>query len=99
MSFGGRILLLYSLFLRFLTGKLGFKITLKTGINLNCYLTANTKLAGNEEKLSKVLVIVGSVLNDERLLTVPKMRICALKFSEEARRRIVKAGGECLTFD
>ena len=27
------------------------------------------------------------------------MRVCALKFTETARARIVKAGGECLTFD
>merc|ERR1712032_564151 len=37
--------------------------------------------------------------NDERLLVVPKLRVCALKFSESARRRILAAGGECLTFD
>ena len=57
------------------------------------------KLANTEEKRQKILVIVGKVLNDERFLTVPKMRICALKFSEEAREKILKAGGECLTFD
>ena len=26
-------------------------------------------------------------------------QVCALKFTETARARIVKAGGECLTFD
>ncbi len=57
------------------------------------------KLANSEDKLNKILVVVGNVLNDERMLTVPKMRVCALRFSEEARRRIVKAGGECMTFD
>ena len=44
-------------------------------------------------------MIVGSVMNDERLLEVPKMKICALRFTETARARILKAGGECLTFD
>ena len=57
------------------------------------------KHADNEQKRNKILVIVGNVLNDERLLTVPKLRICALRITEEARRRIVKAGGEVLTFD
>jgi len=28
------------------------------------------------------------VLDDERLLDCPKMTVCALNFSEEARRRI-----------
>ena len=47
----------------------------------------------------QMLVVVGNVLNDERLLKVPKLRVCALRFTEEARNRITKAGGECLTFD
>lgn len=38
-------------------------------------------------------------MNDERLLEIPKVSVCALRFSETARARIVKAGGECLTFD
>ena len=45
------------------------------------------------------LAIVGNVLNDERLLIVPKMNVCALRFTEAARRRITAAGGKCLTFD
>ena len=42
---------------------------------------------------------LGAVLNDERLITVPKMEVCALRFSETARARILAAGGKCLTFD
>merc|ERR1712232_11861 len=57
------------------------------------------KVANTDEKRSKILVCVTSVLNNERLLIVPKLRVCALKFSESARRRILAAGGECLTFD
>lgn len=48
---------------------------------------------------SNVAVVVGSVTDDLRLLTVPKLRICALRVTERARERIVKAGGEVLTFD
>lgn len=47
----------------------------------------------------KTAVIVGSVTDDIRFLEVPKLSICALRFSETARARIVKAGGECMTFD
>lgn len=52
-----------------------------------------------EKYADKTAVIVGKVLDDERLLDVPKMSVCALSFTESARARIVKAGGECLTFD
>lgn len=42
---------------------------------------------------------VGSVTDETRLFEVPKLTICALRFTATARARIVKAGGECLTFD
>merc|ERR1712168_812241 len=47
----------------------------------------------------KICVIVGTVTDDTRLLEVPKLSICALRFTAGARARILKAGGECLTFD
>ena len=53
-------------------------------------------MKGKEEK---VAVIVGTVTDDVRLEQVPKLKVCALKFTESARARILKAGGECLTFD
>ena len=52
---------------------------------------------GKAYNAGKVAVVVGTVLDDERKLDVPAMRVCALKFSESARARIVAAGGECLT--
>merc|ERR1719199_1013487 len=33
------------------------------------------------------------------LMEVPKLAVCATRFTESARAAIVKAGGECLTFD
>lgn len=48
---------------------------------------------------STIAVIVGSVTNDDRMLTMPKLRVCALRVTEKARARILKAGGEILTFD
>ena len=47
----------------------------------------------------KIVVFVGTVTNDIRLLEVPKMTVAALKFTETARARITKAGGKCLTLD
>lgn len=52
-----------------------------------------------KDKEDKIAVLVGNVTNDLRALTVPKLTVCALRFSETARQRIVQAGGECLTFD
>nr|POE93621.1 60s ribosomal protein l18-b [Quercus suber] len=47
----------------------------------------------------KIRAIVATVTDDNRLYEVPKMTICALRFTATARARIEKAGGECLTFD
>merc|ERR1719228_1734899 len=47
----------------------------------------------------KIVVVVGKILDDIRTLSIPKLSICALRFSQSARNRILKAGGECLTFD
>jgi large subunit ribosomal protein L18e len=47
----------------------------------------------------KIAVVVGTITDDIRLLEVPKLQVCALKVTEGARARIVKAGGNVLTFD
>ena len=40
-----------------------------------------------------------NVLDDERLLIVPKMCFCALKVAERLKTRILAAEGEVITFD
>ena len=57
------------------------------------------KFAAKDYNKGKILVCVGKVLDDERKLDLPAMRVCALTFSETARARITKAGGQCMTFD
>ncbi|KAI3873775.1 hypothetical protein MKX03_009860 [Papaver bracteatum] len=52
-----------------------------------------------DEKDEKIAVLVGTVTDDVRTYEVPKMKVAALRFTETARARIEKAGGECLTFD
>eukprot|EP01055_Gregarina_sp_Pseudo9_P000701 Gregarina_sp_Pseudo_9__700@NODE_1445_length_1596_cov_194_823378_g1342_i0_p2_GENE_NODE_1445_length_1596_cov_194_823378_g1342_i0NODE_1445_length_1596_cov_194_823378_g1342_i0_p2_ORF_typecomplete_len174_score26_51Ribosomal_L18/PF17135_4/2_2e60Ribosomal_L27A/PF00828_19/0_0004Nudc_N/PF14050_6/0_18Nudc_N/PF14050_6/2_5e03_NODE_1445_length_1596_cov_194_823378_g1342_i0137658 len=47
----------------------------------------------------KIACIVGTVTDDTRVEEFPTMTVCALRFTEGARHRITKAGGECLTFD
>lgn len=44
-------------------------------------------------------VIVGTVTDDRRVYQVPKLNVCALRVTDTARARILKAGGEILTFD
>jgi len=52
-----------------------------------------------EGKDGKIACVVGTITDDKRLYEVPKLTVCALRFTEAARASIVKAGGECLTFD
>ena len=51
------------------------------------------------QKTGKIAVVVGTVTNDVRLHTVPKMQVAALKMTESARKRILDAGGEVITLD
>lgn len=41
-----------------------------------------------------IAVVVGTVTNDVRLYTVPKMTVAALHVTEKARARILAAGGK-----
>ncbi|XP_057776629.1 60S ribosomal protein L18-2-like [Salvia miltiorrhiza] len=60
-------------------------------------LSQLTKLM--ETKKDKIAVVVGPVTDDIRVHDIPAMKVTALRFTERARARIEKAGGECLTFD
>jgi ribosomal protein L18E len=53
----------------------------------------------SEAQKGKTVVVIGTVTDDNRLLTVPKVSIAALRFTATARARIEKAGGETLTLD
>lgn len=55
-----------------------------------------TFMKGKEKKIA---VLVGKITDDVRLFEVPKLRVACLSATETARARIVKAGGEVLTFD
>ncbi|TRM68551.1 ribosomal protein L18e/L15P [Schizophyllum amplum] len=47
----------------------------------------------------KIVVTVGTVTDDHRMQEVPKMTVAALRFTQSAKARILKAGGECITLD
>merc|ERR1711934_1251441 len=51
------------------------------------------------DRAEKIAVIVGTITNDSRIFEVPKLKVCASHVTEKARERILKAGGEILTFD
>merc|ERR1711983_194680 len=59
-------------------------------------LVRNMKKPGNADK---TVVCVGTITNDTRIFDIPKMTVCALRVTEKARERILKAGGEIITFD
>jgi len=54
------------------------------------------KMKSHEDKTA---VVVGKITDDVRMLECPKLSVCALGFTENAKKRILAAGGECLTFD
>merc|ERR1712164_53946 len=52
------------------------------------------------KKEGTMVVVVGTVTDDVRMLEAPKgVRLCALRVTESARARIVNNGGEIFTFD
>merc|ERR1711890_16259 len=50
-------------------------------------------------KDNKTVVVVGTITNDNRVQTVPKMKVAALRVTETARKRILEAGGEIISLD
>ena len=52
-----------------------------------------------KEDDKRTIVVVGTVTDDNRLLTVPKVSVAALRFTATARARILAAGGQALTLD
>jgi len=54
---------------------------------------------GAADRDSKVIVNIGTVTDDIRLIDIPKLTIAALRFTQSAKQRILKAGGEALTLD
>ncbi|TSK34820.1 60S ribosomal protein L18 [Bagarius yarrelli] len=59
-------------------------------------LIRKMKLQGRENKTA---VVVGTITDDVRIQNIPKLKVCALKVTAGARRRILKAGGQVMTFD
>jgi large subunit ribosomal protein L18e len=59
---------------------------------------AKASKEGNQGK-NVVFAVVATVTNDLRQLELLPINVCALKFTEKARERIVQAGGNCYTFD
>ena len=59
-----------------------------------------SQMSKGNGKEGKMAVLVGTVTDDIRLSTpLPSLTVCALRFTKTARARILKSGGECLTFD
>ncbi|ODV96277.1 hypothetical protein PACTADRAFT_67623 [Pachysolen tannophilus NRRL Y-2460] len=52
-----------------------------------------------ENAPQRIIVVVGTVTDDTRLLSFPKTTVAALRFTAGARATILKNGGETITFD
>lgn len=59
-------------------------------------LIRKMKMPGRENRIA---VVVGTVTDDVRIQDIPKLKICALRVTDGARRRILKSGGQVMTFD
>merc|ERR1712241_514323 len=57
------------------------------------------RLMKKDGRENKIAVIVGAITDDIRMTSMPKMKVCALRITDRARGRILKAGGEIITFD
>ncbi|KRH93636.1 60S ribosomal protein L18 [Pseudoloma neurophilia] len=57
------------------------------------------KLSKLVEHAGKTIVIIGKVLDDEKLFEIPKLKVLALNFSREAKKKILKFGGEIFFLD
>ncbi|KAK3762124.1 hypothetical protein RRG08_024934 [Elysia crispata] len=57
------------------------------------------RMMKKEGRADKIAVVVGAITDDIRIHKLPKLKICALRVTEGARGRILKAGGEIITFD
>ena len=62
------------------------KVDIRCMLRCPCSLYDRSSLAQEDQ----VAVLVATVTDDVRLYDVPKLRICALRFTETARARIVK---------
>lgn len=51
------------------------------------------------ERADKTAVVIGTVTDDLRYFKMVPLTVAALRFTESARKRIIDAGGECLTLD
>jgi len=63
-------------------------------------ITRIARAVSEKTNENKIIVVVGTVTDDARLLNeFPKATVAALKFTASAKERIIKAGGETLTLD
>ena len=73
----------------------------RTPVSLSRLVRMMNKKTVQEQNKKKeiILAVIGTITEDTRVMNLPAMKVCALKFTEKARERILEAKGECLTFD
>ncbi|KAH3682022.1 hypothetical protein WICPIJ_007014 [Wickerhamomyces pijperi] len=58
-----------------------------------------SRALGQKGASEKTIVVVGTVTDDNRVLSFPKATVAALRFTAGARATILKNGGEAITLD
>ncbi len=71
----------------------------RTPISLSKLQKFATQTKKSNQGKDIVFAIVGTITNDLRQVELSPINVCALKFTEKARERIIAAGGNCYTFD
>lgn len=72
---------------------------IKTDYVMSILVLFQAKLMAKPERSGKICVVVGSITHDTRYFQMPKLTIAAQRFSDEARKCILRSGGECITLD
>lgn len=63
------------------------------------YLSKNSGGVAKGSEAPKTIVVVGTITDDNRLTSLPKLSVAALRFTQTAKERIEAAGGEALLLD
>jgi large subunit ribosomal protein L18e len=62
-------------------------------------LSRLVRKSANVDREKTTIAVVGTITEDSHIYEIPALKVCALRVTETARARILKAGGEIITFD
>ncbi|KAM0677698.1 60S ribosomal protein L18 [Binucleata daphniae] len=60
---------------------------------------ANKDINNNNNTINNIFVVVAKVLDDDKCVVMPKINLCCLKISKEAKEKIERFGGNVYGLD